>query len=132
MGHAPRRWSSRQQGRSSPMKRLIFSLLTLAAIINAADTSPAPSTPQVSDKTRLEFSEARSQRALAQAAYDALPAQIKKAFEEAINAVQMASKAEQDAANQAIKECGDAYRPVLDAGKLICQPNPPAEKSDKK
>lgn len=88
----------------------------------------ADSIPQVSDKTRLEFSEARSQRALAQAAYDALPAQIKKAFEDAINAVQMASKAEQDAANDAIKQCGDTHRPVLDAGKLVCQPNPPAEK----
>lgn len=104
------------------MKTTLLFLLTFPLF--AADP-PAPAIPAMPDKVRLEFAEARSVRAAAQAAYDALPAQIKKAFEDSLQALQGAIQAENNAAAAAATACGPDFQPFLDAkGILGCQAKP--------
>lgn len=113
------------------MKRTIFSLLSLAALLQAAD--PVPATPQISPAVRAEFAEARAAQLQAQAVYDAFPGEIKKAFEAAFQALQGAQQAAQNAVAKLQAECGTSHQPVQDpkAG-LVCTPkaildSPPAK-----
>ena len=102
------------------MKITTLFLLTFSFAM-AAD-APVSAAPVLSDKVRLEFAEARAARTAAQAAYDALPAQIKKAFEDSLQALQGAIQAENNAAAAAATACGPDFQPFLDAkGILGCQ-----------
>ena len=104
------------------MNLTLFFLLTFPLL--AADPPP-PAVPALSDKVRLEFAEARAARTAAQTAYDALPAQIKKAFEDSLQALQGAIQAENNAAAAAATACGADFQPFLDAkGILGCQAKP--------
>lgn len=103
------------------MKTTLLFLLTFP-LFAADPPAPAPALP---DKIRLEFAEARAARVAAQAVYDALPAQIKKAFEDTLQALQGAIQAENNAAAAAAAACGSDFQPFLDAkGILGCQAKP--------
>jgi len=120
--HGPARSDSLQY--KAQMKITTLFLLTFSFALRAAD-APPPAAPALPDKVRLEFAEARAARTAAQGAYDALPAQIKKAFEDSLQALQGAIQAENNAAAAATTACGSDFQPFLDAkGILSCQPKP--------
>lgn len=111
------------------MKRTFLTLFTIAALFGE-DPKPLPkpkdpsAPPVVSESTRLAFAEADASVLSAQAAYDALPAQIKKAFEDTLQSLQTAAQARQAALAQAQADCGTAHQPALDGKKLVCQVKP--------